>query len=100
MVCHGAWVKLEEVEVGDCWVEEIAAEAANVNLSWAIQIKVAHQLVIHSLTNDNSSTIFKFKFQVLERDFRVVWMQVDWADKILDLLLCLQFLGNAQLELL
>ena len=89
MVCHDAWIELEEVEMRDGGVWQVGTEAADVNLSRSVEIKIAGQLVIQRVSNDNASSVFKFYFEIFDCDFWGIRMQVNRVDKIIDFILSL-----------
>ena len=68
MVCHDAWVQLEEVEFANRRVAKVATETCNVDLTRSVQVKEPRKLLIQSVSNNNATTVFKFNFQVLDCD--------------------------------
>ncbi len=72
MVRHHAWVQLEKVELGDCGVTQVVAEACNIDLTRPVQVKEAGKLVIECIANGDATSILELNFQIFNSDFRVV----------------------------
>ena len=78
---------------------QVAAEAADVDLAGAIQVEVACQLIVQSVSDHDASPILQLQLEVLDRHFRVIGVQVDRTDQVVHFFVRLQLLADAELEL-
>ena len=53
-------VQFKEIEVTNLWVSQEVAEARDVDRAVAVQVKVASQLIVHSVANHDSLFVFHF----------------------------------------
>ena len=79
---------------------EVVKEAGDIDLARPVQVKVASELVVHGISDLYSLTVIQFVLQVLDGEFGVRGLKFQGSYKLIQLLLCVELLGDAKLELL
>lgn len=67
MIGHHTCIKLEEVKMCHRGVGQIGAEAANIDLTGAVQVEVAGELVVEGVSDHDPTPIFQLQLQILDR---------------------------------